>query len=456
MKTKRYHHLNWCLLFLVFLLVFPLASCRPAGSQTPSPADSTNLKNLPDPATGLSALSGYRQHLRMTVAGKVKGEDYQSEQSLERQVNGADEAALINQTSTGSDGLYLFIARLGDYRYVQQAQGAACRTEPVQPDRIENLNPALRLPPVFGLKDAGRETLSGQPAWHYTFNAAAVPQQAGKQGKASGDLWVAEENGVVLKYELTIELDEPDFVGTRAWHYELTAVDEDAAIDLPDSCQPVLVDLPMLPDAIEIQNMPGFQRYKAGISRVSAVRFFYDQLTADGWQPLAGTKPENANLSSEVTLLAYTAARGEGGRLLVIQLRDEQGGIGVILQTANTDKPIAASSADGITIPQETDTNDAGTLQAGGGEAALPADLAPYPGAKVVSELTSTLVLQTGDPVEDVIDYYTAVLQDAGWEHFQTSELNGVILQMWARDDETLNITIMDNNGTVLVTLSAG
>ncbi|HMD90888.1 MAG TPA: hypothetical protein VKF38_17160, partial [Anaerolineaceae bacterium] len=292
MNTMR-NHSRALFLFIGIGLALLLLACNlsgilsPVAAQSTKPAGQSNAETqsnpetqsngvltLPDPLTGLSALSSYQFSYTTAVKGTQKGQAFESNLTINGLVNGANSSELVQQTSTGDSDFYLQRVVLNGTEFSQQASGGICRTAASVSALVSDQT--LKLPPVFGAKIAGQETLSGISATHYSFDEKAVPWQAGQNGKASGDVWIAQPGGYVLKYVLNIQLPSGDFQGSRSWSYALSAIGSGTQVSMPKGCLPLITDIPMMAGAAQVKQLPAFQSYivNAGLQQVAS---FYKQ-----------------------------------------------------------------------------------------------------------------------------------------------------------------------------------
>ncbi len=416
----------------------PQAANSPGAAQPAGPSGDFDLR---DPAAGLAALRAYRQEFKSMTGGE-------SHQVVLRSVDGPDETVLVSYGDSSSSPLDLFFARLDGYRYSQSAD-APCRAEPLDPAAAPDLNPAVRLPRVFGAQEAGREALNGIPAIHYTFDGRSVPQLAGAGSAAEGEMWIAEDGGVVLQYRLSVQAKTPGFSGTRSWEYTLTPLAEGTAVSLPGGCQPVLADLPALVGMADVTLRPGFLRFNAPTGRAEAAQFYYEQLTAGGvWQALPGSAPDQVDLASPLTVLSFSQPYGEGGRLLVLSLSEQDGLLQVIAQTARTQAPIQ------MDVPGQAPAAPAEEERADSEGGALPAGLPLYPGAAVLAQSEEFIMQQTGGSPEDVVDFYTQALQAAGATLDDQTAAGGVVMQSWSLEGVSFSLTVTSQAGATQIMIA--
>jgi hypothetical protein len=406
---------------------------------------------LPDPLTGLAELKSYHIVYTSSVNGKQQDQDTESSLAIEAWKNGADESALVQQTSSGSPAVYLNLALLGGEKYSQLKEGGACQAAASSGTLFDGLG--IKLPPVFGAKEAGQETVNEIPAMHYTFDEKAVAWQAGKNGKAQGELWIAAEGSYVVKYTLSIQIASAEFSGTRSWSYELSDAGAGTAVALPQGCLALLSDIPVMDGANGVIQRPGFQKYTVQATLDQVSQFFADKLGAAGWSLLPGVEPDGG----KVTLRYVEDQSVSGGRFVVIQVEEASGTATVIVQSAKTRNAI---KMDPTSEPGAEPSAESPTQEPGIGEetpevaSSLPADLPVYPGASVMSQADQVIVLQTGDSTEKVSAYYEKEMTDLGYTAGETVNSGGMVMLSWQKDQTTLNIVIMSQGSSTMISIT--
>jgi hypothetical protein len=428
-------------------------STKEASSQNPDQEQSNGSLNLPEPTMGISALDKYHLIYRNTVSGAEKGQRLEFDLAIDRMVNGTDELELVQQKSSDLQPVNLNLAVLNGAGYTQQKTGGPCRA--TSNGEVLKSSPALKLPSVFGANQVGVETLDNVPAIHYQIDEKSVVWPFGKDGKAQGDVWIAQEGGYVLKYELTIQQPTGDFQGTRSWSYKLGDIGSDLKITLPDGCLPLLTDIPIIDGALEVIQRPRFQKYISSASLEQLTNFYIENLNAAGWILLASTGPEGGRES-----LSFIKNEDDGrGRLVVIQAGEENGKTVVIVQSAVTQKPITIGLTPGPGKVVQT-TNPVKTSESGNtsgipeATAKLPADLPQYPGAETTIHTDQMIMSKTNDGWEKVIDYYKRAMDEAGFKLENLVSQNGVNTQAWVKDQLRIMIVIMQQGGKTQIVSS--
>lgn len=174
------------------------------------------------------------------------------------------------------------------------------------------------------------ETINGIAAKMCTFDDADLQDSSDAEyDKAEGKVWLAEDGGYVVKYEVDIEGFKPsetdqagvdqaglfDF-GDISISYELLEVNTDITIELPAEAQeaegldfgdlmeddaPVEPDVPVLDDAEDLFSVSGITTYVSASSIEDAVEFYRQSLPDEGWSEDA----ESALITDDTTILSF-------------------------------------------------------------------------------------------------------------------------------------------------------
>jgi len=271
--------------------------------------------NLPDAAAHLADLDSYQATLKLSFAGSSGGKSQHWSKTYVM-LSAKDPAA--RQVTVARSGdlpelAPIYIAEVAGVAY-QVGGEQSCAAAVFKPDEspAQALEPAALLTGVIGADEAGADTVNGAQASHYTFDERAL----GLAGlaKAQGELWVAAESGYLVKYMLTTtggaDYFGPDTTGILTWDYELTQVGQPVDIQLPADCPAGRVTAPQLPDAANVQSLPGVLTYDSASSLAEAVTFYQDQLPPLGWV-LTGDPVDTGALPIDQTtvILDFTQAQ---------------------------------------------------------------------------------------------------------------------------------------------------
>jgi len=123
---------------------------------------------------------------------------------------------------------------------------------------------------------AGNETINGIASRVYPINSDSL----GLDGvEANGKVWLAVDGGFLVKYSLELTGGEALFgkgtTGTLTIEYELSEVNDGSSVEYPPGCSPVLLDIPAMENAQEVQRLPGWLSYRS-TSSPSEIQGFYE------------------------------------------------------------------------------------------------------------------------------------------------------------------------------------
>ncbi len=292
-------------LFVLMLSMVILVTGCSAASQESSQSDASNESSggdfaslnqgssLHDLAAGLSGLSGYLATLTLEFEGKLNGEPLTWSRTYQLRVSRSGkgfrqlEQQTVSPNPSGNPTSRL-ITDFGNYQYQkigQQACTAVAKSESIPLSELWEL--AGWLPAVYGGQAAGQETIEGTLARRYTFDERSLGQV--ELTDSSGEVWVAADSGVVLRYSLVQTAAEDYFgegiQGTLIWKYHLSEINQPQSLSLPDDCQPPIAMLIPLPaDASNVDRSENFLEYTTSLEDAEVLNFHREYLEAEGWQ----------------------------------------------------------------------------------------------------------------------------------------------------------------------------
>ncbi len=231
---------------------------------------------LPDPAVGLDALTSYHQELALTSATNSGGSALDFSNTYVSDVwPGSATFTVFTADDIESGHTESMNGEVGAARYLRNAPDGRCEVNwnETAPPMSTRLVPTDSLLPVITATEVGTETLQGMPARHFTFESTAL----GLSG--SGELWLAEQGGMLLQYSLDLTGDGV----TQTYRYSLTQINALADVVLPAGCEPVLETIPVMDGAVSLQRLPGALDYAttAAVADVSA--FYQSTMPGLGW-----------------------------------------------------------------------------------------------------------------------------------------------------------------------------
>ena len=191
--------------------------------------------------------------------------------------------------------------------------------------------------PKKGRRSQEPETINGIPSHHYSFTEEDVPDEEFEFENLQGDIWIAVDGGYVVKYEISAtgqtkgDMEDLFQAGSMNIRYELLEVNTDFTITLPEEAQNVQIpgmgssaeggagaDLPVFDDAEEVTSIAGFLNYYTQSDIDTLVKFYREELDAQGWQEEA----DGAFIDETTALLSFAK---EGQTLMVTMSKEDDG-----------------------------------------------------------------------------------------------------------------------------------
>jgi len=246
--------------------------------------------NFPEPKAGLTDLSSYKATFVLSFNGTRAGQPSQWSKTYIMLSNRepANRQLTIEKTGDLSNLDAIFLADVGQATYEVRGENT-CNANIIKEGNplTQQLEPAGLLNFVIGAEETGAETVNNVAADHYTFDERAFGQLG--LAKSTGEMWIASEGGYLVKYMVTTEGDADYFgegvEGTLTGDYELTDVNQPVTFALPDDCPAGMVDVPLLPDASNILNMPSVLAYDTASSLADIAAFYQSEIPNLGWEP---------------------------------------------------------------------------------------------------------------------------------------------------------------------------
>ena len=289
--------------------------------------------NLTEPEVGLADLASYKATLTLSFTGTQDGkaQRWSKTYSMLTTKEPADRQLTIEKAGDFPDPGQVFMAEAAGAAY-ERLGTAACMATVIDPGNSlgVQMEPAGFLMGVTGAEAAGSETVNGVAADHFTFDDRGVGLQ--DIAKATGEMWVATNGGYIVKYVLTIVGDADYFgtgiEGTLTLDYELTELNKPVSLTLPADCPAGMVNAPQLPDASNLQSVPGLQSYDTSSSVADAAAFYQKQILDLGWTLPSGPAINDttaimdfANGNQTMTVIITT---GDTGTKVLIELGSSQ------------------------------------------------------------------------------------------------------------------------------------
>lgn len=450
----------------IFALLVLLTACQSADE----PADSGNrpvsagrvdqtVSESMDLTAGLNKLTSYQASYRKSVQGTLDGNPYETSTQMTRTVvlsQPAEESIVDSLTADGAR-IYLRYVRLGDQHYYQNGPDQPCKG--VQTGEPSGLigHPAALLPRVTGIEPAGNETVNEIEATRYPLTNAALGLNP-EEGTVTGSLWIASQGGYVVKYSLQYEpptaATGQGLEASQVIEYQISQINEIAQIDLPAACIPILIDIPAMPNAAEIERRSGLMSYYTASGPTEVAAFYTAELPALGWQAderEEGDPDAGLSYSKDGHLLKILLDLSDEG-LLVTVLHSDPAHLTLMPagDLADYEAYLDESEAPETSAPPEPSADPA--------ELGLPPDVPIYPGASNVQSMSGMgAAFMTEDTPDQVIDFYTDALTRAGWRGTPMPAQAGGMM-VWMKAEAVLNITVQatDDGGAQVSIMVVG
>lgn len=286
--------------------------------------------SLENPRVSLPDLTSYKAILTISFDGTQAGQPSQWTHTY--MMLASQDPAVHQVTVESKGGLPAPINLIEENGMIYDIQnGNDCRASATAAGSSLSATwePAGFLTGVVGAEAAGSETNNGVETDQYTFDERALGQTGFTQ--STGQVWVASENQVVIRYLLTTTAG-PDFFGegvdgTITWEYDLTDINQPVTIDLPAACTAGWVDAPLMPAAQDVRQQPGYTIYSISGSIQDVLAFYLAQLPALGWE--AEGEPSLGD-----TLGWVTFVQGDQQLTVIVMTSDNAVEVRLLMETA--------------------------------------------------------------------------------------------------------------------------
>jgi hypothetical protein len=306
-----------------------------------APADAITFGPGPfklQPLTGLAGLNDYQATLNVDFKGNQDGKSNPWTATFELRVRGKPSARTLTSTFKGNAPAATHIAPWSaamNGMFYWRTDDGACIGRAIEAQADPNSSPLVSeladfLPPAIGAEEAGAKKVNGIAAKGYKFDERALG--AAGRAKATGEVWVADPGGYVLKYSVTLT-GGPEYFGegedgTLTWAYDVTKVGQPATITLPKDCPEGLVDAPLMDDAQNVQRLSGITLYTTHATVVQISDFYQKQLPTAGWnldgKPGIGDKAGFISFKQGKSRLSVVIVVSDAGTAVRLLLQSER------------------------------------------------------------------------------------------------------------------------------------
>ncbi len=383
--------------------------------------------------------------MRQDVSGSLDGQpfDYHTyiemsrlpgEVDFTRELGGSEEPASYFHAITDGEAVY---------RWTNASQN--CQGEAGQLGVGETREPASLLYNLTGATKKGTELVNQIQTTHYQFDQDDL-RIATPKPKATGELWIADQGGYVVKMTLTIAPpSSPTGKGMEVgqdWTYEVSQVNAVDSIELPQGCLPVPVEIPAMPDAQEITRGSGLLSFITTSPAAEVVNLYFQALPKLGWMTDQKKPAGELNLP-----MSFLFTKGEQKLALNID-NSFQTGVDVDLVISAVEAVLpAATATPGDALPP-TPAPTVNPLDSG-----LPEDIPLYPGVTGMIKNGGVVMVYSSDPVSNLVEFYLAQMPGLGWNLTQNFQSDSNTLLLWQKQDRNISISIIPSDGVTLLVI---
>ena len=418
---------------------------QPGAAQTSAPSgQASGGKNavLPDTSVGLTDLKTYHALLQIEATGSLDGQPFR--RSTRMEITRAASGDFDSQVQSTDSKTALHLVGLGGAYYRWSGASPACYGSADPPDEDEVIEPAALLPPLGTASWVGVESVNQVSAVHYRFDQAALPHFKA-DGAVTGEAWVAENGGYLLRYTLKVaapqKLSGKGLEVSQTYTYELTP--DSPAIALPQDCAPVPMELPVLDGATNLNRTGGLVTFDTSAEPRAVIDFYEQKLPALGWKAEAA-EPEGA-----VTVPVFYDFSKGGLRLTVDLSANEDKTTAVALMVVD-----AVAQAAAAPYPTQTPSKPDNLPTIDPAKSGLPDNVPLYPGSTNLLQTGGVVMFNSSDSWQDVVDYYRKELKAQGWTAGDEFAQENGMTMMWTQGDTILVVNVLSADGQTQIIVS--
>lgn len=193
----------------------------------------------------------------------------------------------------------------------------------------------LLSPNTFGgvsdAKYVGPATVNGIKTKHYKYDEKAATLAG--FGKVSGEIWVAEDGGYVVKDTVSWQGAAGLFgssgkaTGAGTWTFEVLEVNRPLTITPPEICTKTKVDIPVMPAAQQTTRIGPALTYTVAASPADVAKFYQEKMKSAGWQldgdPEIADDFASLNFTREGGTAQVTAMFADGKSQVMVSVSQE-------------------------------------------------------------------------------------------------------------------------------------
>ena len=445
-------------IILCFVTVFMIMSCSlTSGFQKTYNKIFSSAQNfskvdriLSNPSAGLAELNGYHASLQQDVSGTLDGKAFERHTLVEitRILSSGDYDFIIDVNGNDIQAYHQRLLAQGDAFYSWLQSESDCQGFTSTPPSSKVIEPASLLLPILNATNLGKETINQVASVHYRFDQNSLP--IAKDGTMiSGDVWIAEQGGFVVKYTFTSPLPDKitgkDLETSQTWTYELNLVGPAESIALPPGCMSIPIGLPISTDAQNVARSSSWMTYNSTLSGRKILDLYLNELPPLGWE-----LPEHIP-QGDIKLPYMIDFSGTDQKLSLLLTENEGGGMNVDLLITSFVINTVVPTEGALEMPSGTPT-PAATIDPA--ESGLPVDIPLYPGATDLSKMNDFVMFYASDAPDVVARYYKEQMTAKGWNLNDEVIQTDVTMQTWEKSGNITSVTLVVIDGRTFVNIS--
>lgn len=276
------------------------APAKAAATKVPTEStpteDVAELDLLDDEAT-LKNLKSYKATWSFEWTGKQDGKDQTVKMATVEEYTSDPLATHTKFESTNSlepnQGGAMEFYQIGNKSYMVAVQDGKPECTAFTSDEANPSGNLLDRSAFGAISDGtlvGVEMVNGVRTKHYKYNEKSTG--INYYSKLTGDVWVAEDGGYIVKDVAEWEGNlfgllgsgSSEEVGKGSWTREVTEINQPFQITAPDGCDNPAEGLPMMADASEIMSFGGMTTYQSPSKLADVLKFYQNEMVNAGWQ----------------------------------------------------------------------------------------------------------------------------------------------------------------------------
>jgi hypothetical protein len=307
------------------------------------------------------------------------------------------------------------------------------------------IEPATLLLPLGTAERVGNEITNTIPSIHYRFDQSAFPGVK-PTSTVSGEVWIAEEGGYVVRYLLDIFAPEKStgkgLEVNQAYTYDLNPTSMQPT--LPEGCATVPGDLPVMEGAQNVSRVSGLVSFDTSAKPAEVKEFYSQRLPALQW------KAETIGPKEAVNTPVYFDYTQGTLRLTVYLFSNPDQTTGVrlsVVDTAYQPERTPKLTQTPVGSPTPAPTIDAE-------KSGLPANMPLYPGATSLQSVGNSFMFLSSDFWEEVAAFYRKELPARGWTNSSEQDFDDGVSIIWTQENTMLVLNITKSGAETAVNIS--